>query len=382
MRRVVIIAGEASGDLLGAGLIRALRERDEQIVFEGIAGPLMTAAGCRAWRAADELAVMGLAEVLRHLPRILRIIRETRARLLADPPDLLIAIDAPDFNLRIEPAARAAGIKTIHYVSPSVWAWRQARVKTLKQACDCVLCLLPFEADFLQRHGVPAQFVGHPLADEIPVESDPQLARATLELAAVDGPVVSLLPGSRAGEVSRLAPDFARTANWLSKRVPRLQFIVPLAHPGLAAVVEQAMQRFAPDCRWRAFNGRAREVIAAGDAVLLTSGTASLETMLVNRPMVVAYRAAPMTYFIVRGLGLVKAEYFSLPNLLANRRLVPEFLQYEISAEVLGQALLDVMLPGERQAQRQQEFAALGGQLRRGASQRAAEVACALLNSE
>ncbi len=380
MRRVVIIAGEASGDLLGAGLIRALLARDEQIVCEGIAGPLMTAAGCQAWRSADELAVMGLAEVLRHLPRLWRIIRDTRSRLLEDPPDLLIAIDAPDFNLRIEPIAKAAGIKTIHYVSPSVWAWRQGRVKTLKAACDCVLCLLPFEADFLRRHAVPAQFVGHPLADEIPAETDPQLARDALELGKVKGPVLSLLPGSRAGEVSRLAPDFARTANWLSKRVPKMQFIVPLAHPGLAAAVEDAMQRYAPDCSWRAYNGRAREVIAAGDAVLLTSGTASLETMLVNRPMVVAYRASPMTYFLVRGLGLVKADYFSLPNLLANRRLVPEFLQYEISAETLGQSLLDVMQPGEGQVRRQQEFAALGSRLRRDASRRAADIACELLN--
>ena len=233
MSRVVVIAGEASGDRLGAGLIRAARALNPDLEFEGVAGDEMRAAGCRSWFDCGELAVMGLFEVLRHLPRLRRIKRDIERRLLAEPPDVLVGIDAPDFNLRVERVARRAGIPTVHYVCPSVWAWRQSRVKVLRKACDRVLCLLPFEAAFLERYDVRGEFVGHPLADDIPASVDRAEARRSLGIDA--DTVVALLPGSRDGEVARLGPAFAQTAAWLAARVDGLEFVSPAASPELRA---------------------------------------------------------------------------------------------------------------------------------------------------
>lgn len=370
MPRVVIIAGELSGDRLGAGLIHALRARRPDLQVEGIAGPLMRAAGCRAWRDSEELAVMGLVEVLRHLPRLRGCLRDTLARLRADPPDVLVGVDAPDFNLRVERRARALGIRTVHYVSPSVWAWRAGRVRTLRAACDRVLCLLPFEPGFLATRGVAAEFVGHPLADEIPAGLDAQQARAELGLTA--GPVVGLLPGSRLGEIQRLGPAFIRTAAWLAARRPGLQFAVPLATPAVGAAFRAQLAAVAPGLSVACFDGHAREVMAASDSLLVASGTATLEAMLVNRPMVVAYRLAPATYWLARSLRLVRLRHFSLPNLLAGRALVPEFLQDEVRAERLGPAVLESLdATGLRDTLRA-EFARLRGELARGASEHAA----------
>ena len=374
-----MIAGEASGDLLGAGLIRAARAQRADLRFEGIAGPLMQAEGCVAWREAEELSVMGLFEVLRHLPRLRRIIRQTRERLAADPPDLLVGVDAPDFTLRIERFARARGIPTLHYVSPSVWAWRKGRVKTLRAACDRVLCLLPFEAQFLTAHGVRGSFVGHPLADELRGDVDADSARAALGLSAEK--LVAVLPGSRGGEVTRLAPVFAQTAAWLAARDPAVRFAIPLASAAVAAPVLAAFEAEGPPGRWHCFDGRAREVIAAADVVLVASGTATLETMLVNRPMVAAYRFAPLTYLIARALRLVKVDYFSLPNLLAGRCLVPEFLQHEVRPEALGGALLMYLDSPQQRAVLAREFATLGKALRCNASNRAAEELLEMLAS-
>lgn len=379
MPRIAIVAGEISGDRLGASLIKALRARRPDIGFCGIGGPGMQAAGCEIWTASDELAVMGLAEVVRHLPRLRRILNGLEKRLLADPPDLYIGIDAPDFNLRVERRVRSAGIRTVHYVSPSVWAWRQGRLRTLREACDHVLCLLPFEADFLTEHGVPATFVGHPLADDLPREADQPAARHALGLPAT-GPVIAILPGSRAGEVERLGPAFAATAAWLGERVQGLSAVVPMATPALreryASLWQVAVSR---GVNVKVTDGGAHQAMAAADVVLLASGTATLEAMLVNRPMVVAYRLAPLTYGLLKTLGLVRVEHFALPNLLAGERLVPELLQAEVNPETLGGEILRWLKAPEARARLTQRFDEIGATLRRGASQRAAEVVLDML---
>jgi len=381
MPRIAIVAGEISGDRLGAGLMRAVRERRPEVQFEGIAGPAMTAAGCDVWVPSEQLAVMGLAEVVRHLPRLRRILRDLERRLLADPPALYIGIDAPDFNLRVERRVRSAGIRTLHYVSPSVWAWRPGRVQVLREACDHVLCLLPFEADFLDRHGVPATFVGHPLADDLPASPDPAGARAALGISP-DGPVLAVLPGSRAGELERLGPVFAETVAWLGARVKGLSVIVPMATPALRSRFAGLWSPAATgDVSLRIIEGQAQLAMAAADVILLASGTATLEAMLINRPMVVAYRLAPLSYATLKALRLVQVEHFALPNLLAGERLVPELLQSAANPAALGAELLRWLdSPSDRERLRHR-FAALGSLLRRQASERAAEVVLRMLEA-
>jgi lipid-A-disaccharide synthase len=379
MPRIAIVAGEISGDRLGAGLISAIRERRPEIRFAGIGGPAMAAAGCEVWVPSEELAVMGLAEVVRHLPRLRRVLLDLERRLLADPPDLYIGIDAPDFNLRVERRVRPAGLRTVHYVSPSVWAWRPGRVRVLREACDHVLCLLPFEAEFLHRHDVPATFVGHPLADDMPASPDAADARRALGLP-VSGPVVAILPGSRAGEVERLGPVFAATAAWLGARVPDLTVVVPVATPALRS-------RFAGlwtpattgGVNLHVIDGEAHKAMAAADVVLLASGTATLEAMLINRPMVVAYRLAPLSYALLKFLRLIRVEHFALPNLLAGERLVPELLQAEVQPAALGAEVLRWLESPVDRDRLRQRFSALGTALRCGASARAAEVVLGLL---
>jgi len=376
---VVLVAGEASGDRLGAGLIRALRARHPGLRVSGIAGPLMREAGCEAWHGSDELAVMGLVEVLRDLPRLRRILLDMEQRLRADPPQVLVGIDAPDFNLRLEQRARQAGIRTVHYVSPSVWAWRPGRVKVIRRACDRVLCLLPFEAGFLAQHGIDARFVGHPLADELASPPSRAQARAALGLAngpagrPGDGPVLALLPGSRTGEVQRLGPPFAATAAWLAQRLPGLRCVAPMARPALARLFREQLAAQAPGLDCQLLDGDAHMAMAASDAVLLASGTATLEAMLLERPMVVAYRVAPLTLALLRGLRLVRVAHFSLPNLLAGEALVPEFLQAEVTPGVMGPALLALLETPARRLALAARFRELGQELRRDASERAAD---------
>jgi lipid-A-disaccharide synthase len=371
MPRVVVIAGEASGDQLGASLIRAARRVNPAIEFEGVAGPAMQAEGCRAWFDCEELAVMGLFEVIRHLPRLLRIRREIRRRLVRDPPDVLVGIDAPDFNLPLERVARDRGIPTVHYVCPSVWAWRQGRVKVLRRSCDRVLCLLPFESAFLSRHQVSGQFIGHPLADEIPAVVDKADARAKLGLRT--GVTVALLPGSREGEVARLGPVFAQAAAWIAERVSGVCFVVPAASPALRDLFEAALRKYAPDCEAHVFDGRAREVIASADVALVASGTATLETMLINRPMVMAYKLSPLTYWVARLLRLVRVSYYSLPNLLAGRPLIRELIQADATAEAMGAGIIELLDSGQKKIELEKIFSSLHDQLRCSASDRAAE---------
>jgi lipid-A-disaccharide synthase len=370
--RVGIVAGEHSGDQLGAALIAALRERVPQLECFGVAGPKMIAAGCEAWWGADQLAVMGLSEVLRHLPRLLRLRATLRGRLLAARPHVFIGIDAPEFNLRLARQLKQAGVRTVQYVSPQVWAWRQGRVRSIGSACDLVLCLLPFEAKFYAEHGVAAVFVGHPLADQIPLTVDRAAARRALGLEG-EGPVVALLPGSRLGEVSRLAGPFAAAAAHIAAQRPGYRFIAPMASAAVREVFESQVAQLAGAPAIAVLDGQAQRALAAADGAIVASGTATLETLLSGRPMVVAYRVSAVTAFVLRTLGVVKVRYFSQPNLLAGRRLVPEFFQEQVSGAALGAALLQELEDRGHVRELLDEFATVHRALRRGGAARAAQ---------
>jgi lipid-A-disaccharide synthase len=375
--RVAMVAGEASGDTLGAGLIEALRAEVPDATFVGMAGPRMIAAGCEPWYRADEIAVMGFFEVLPHLRRILKLRRDLIARIERSHVDVFIGIDAQDFNGPAAAALKRAGLKTVQYVSPQVWAWRQSRVATIRDAVDLVLCLLPFEPKFYAAHGVNAKFVGHPLADLVPLEVDRAAARAQLKLPA-EGPLLAVLPGSRRSEVTRLSAPFMATAAWLMERRPGLEVAVALASDATAELFHAATAGMSPG-KVRLIPHRARDVMAAADVVLTASGTASLEALLIKRPMVVAYKLVPLTYWLVRRLGVAKLPHFSLPNLLAGRALVPEFVQGDVRPEVLGPAVLAALdgtglTPGWYDA-----FTEIHRQLRRDASASAAREVLALV---
>ena len=370
----VLIAGEASGDLLGAGLIEALRERFPDARFAGIGGPRMIAVGLDAWYPAERLAVMGLTEVLRHLPGLLRIRRDVRRRTLALRPDAFIGIDAPDFNLALERKLKQDGIRTIHYVSPSIWAWREKRAQKIGQSADRVLCLFPMEPAVYEKHGVDARFVGHPLADVFALDPDQRAARESLGIP-LDVPVLAMLPGSRLGEIRRLGADFINAATLLAKEIPGLHVVAPMANDVCRSAFVSMLAKAGignresgkgkdetaagdlatndspfsiPDSRATlldspfpilVLNGQSHAAMIAADAILLASGTAALEAMLAKRPMVVAYRLAAMTYRIIKGFGLLKVERYSLPNHLAGREIVPELMQDHCTPQALAEAL-------------------------------------------
>jgi lipid-A-disaccharide synthase len=357
-----------------------LRARSPDARIIGVAGPRMRAAGCEALADAEELAVMGLTEVLRHLPRLLKLRRGLITRFTAARPDVFVGIDAPEFNLGLAARLKAQGIRTVQYVSPQVWAWRQGRVRGIGEACDRILCLLPFEPPFYERHGIVARFVGHPLADQFPMEPDRGAARAGLGLPAGET-VVAVLPGSRMGEVSRLAAPFAGAAAWLAARRPGLRFVAPMVNAAVRARFEAAWAQAAPGVPVQIVDGRSRDVLAAADVVLVASGTATLETLLSKRPMVVAYRLGAVTAFLLQRLGLVKVQHFSQPNLLAGREVVPEFFQDAATPEALGAAVLDWLESPERVAPLQATFADVHAQLRRGGADLAAEAVLELLAS-
>ena len=378
------MAGEASGDALGGGLIAAIRNRLPDARFKGVAGPRMIAAGCEPWYRAEELSVMGLAEVMRHLPRLLRLRRDLKHRFLAAGLDVLVGIDSPDFNLPLEAALKRAGVPTVQYVSPQVWAWRQSRVASIRKAADRILCLLPFETGFYEAHGVDARFVGHPLADEVPMDSNRAEARSALGLD-IDRPSLALLPGSRGPEIARLARPFLDTARWMLARRPELQVVAGLANETTAAAFGQEVRESRLEPSPSVHVGRARQVMAAADVVLTASGTASLETMLTKRPMAVAYIVSPVTHRLVSLMGFRQLEHFALPNLLAGRCVVPEFLQDEVRADVLGPAL-ESYLDGERGRGKDSgwydAFRSIHERLRRNANERAASAVVELLNNK
>jgi lipid-A-disaccharide synthase len=377
--RIALVAGEASGDLLGAGLVHALRERFPAATFAGIGGGQMRAAGFDAWHDASELSVMGLAEVLSHLPRLLRLRRGLRERLLAWNPDVFIGIDAPDFNLGVERWLKQRGVRTAHYVSPSVWAWREDRAEKIGRSADLVLCLFPMEPPIYARHGVDARFVGHPLADAMPLDPDADAARNALGLPR-DVPVLALLPGSRLGEIHRLGKVFLEAAALVARRMPELHLVIPAATPACRAAIERLLsgsQIPVPHCLL--LDGQARTAMVASDVVLLASGTATLEAMLAQRPMVVGYRIAPLTHAIVRTLGMLKVDTYALPNILAGERLVPELMQDECTPDRLADALLRWFREPGAAAALQPRFRALHAELRRDASAQAAAAVAELV---
>ena len=374
-----LVAGESSGDTLGAALLEALRARVGNIEAFGIAGPRMRAAGCEVWADSHELAVMGLVEPLAHLPRLFALRRRLVRDMVRRRPQVFVGIDAPAFNIGLEAKLRAQDIPTVQYVSPQVWAWRQGRVRSIAAACDLVLCLFPFETGFYSEHGVRAEFVGHPLADQIPLETDRALARKALGLSS-QATVIALLPGSRLGEVRRLGEDFLRAAVWLQAQRPDLTFIAPMASQRVRAVFAAQRERVAPALALQLFDGQAQQLLIAANAVLVASGTATLETLLIRRPMVVAYRFSALTAFLLRSLGLVKVSHFSQPNLLTGKALVPEFLQEQVNGPALGKALLKQLTDGAAKQVLQEEFLKVHRQLRVGAADRAAQAILNLLN--
>lgn len=388
--RVAIVAGESSGDALGAALIAALRERTE-LEVRGVAGPAMRAAGCEALADAHELAVMGLIEPLEHLPRLWRLRSLLLRQLIAWRPDVFIGVDAPAFNLNLAARFKRHGIATVQYVSPQVWAWRQRRVRTIARRCDLVLCLLPFEPAFYARHAVRAQFVGHPLADQVPLAIDRPAARAALAAAAGRGSglgataaanrslLLALLPGSRVAEVQRLARPFLECAALLSQRHPELQVIAPMANSAAHSEFARALAQHQGSLRVQVLVGQARRALAAADVALVASGTATLEALLCRCPMVVAYRVNAATALLLRQLRLVRLPHFALPNLLAGRALVPEFFQEAAVPANLCAAVERVLADAAERATVQQEFDRIHRLLRAGGAGRAADEVLALL---
>ena len=371
--RIALVAGEASGDILGAGLMQAIKARHPDAEFIGVGGPRMQAQGLASYFPMERLSVMGLVEVLGRLPELLSRRKRLIRTLIEQKPDVFIGIDAPDFTLGVELKLREAGIKTVHYVSPSVWAWRQKRVFKIRKACDLMLTLFPFEAKFYTEHQVPVRFVGHPLADDIPLEADRSAARVQLGFSDTDQ-VVALLPGSRGGEVGKLGALFLDAAKQMLKQNPTLKFVLPCASAERRAQIDDML--VGRDLPLTLLDGKSHQALAACDAVLIASGTATLEAMLYKRPMVVAYKVAPLTYRILK--RLVKSAYISLPNLLAQRLLAPELIQDAATPEALAETLLPLLENGHEQTQ---AFDAIHRSLKLDASKQAADAELALVES-
>ena len=376
---IALVAGETSGDTLGAGLIKALKKQHPNAEFIGIGGPRMQAEGLVSQVPMERLAVMGLVEVLGRLRELLRIRRDLVTFLIQRQPDVFIGIDAPDFTLGVEQRLRDAGIPTVHYVSPSVWAWREKRVLGIRQSTDLMLTLFPFEEEVYHKHGVAVRCVGHTLADQIPMEPDRTAARAALGLPA-DAPVIALLPGSRNGELRKLGLLFLQTAAWCLERNPGLRFVLPCANAERRQQIETILSDSGLHLPLTLLDGQAHDALAACDAVLIASGTATLEAMLFKRPMVVAYRMAPLTFRILK--RLVRVGHVALPNLLAGHEVAPEFLQDAATPEAMGQALLDRLGPTPEREQAENEFRELHTLLRRNADHTAAEAVLDLLREK
>lgn len=367
--RIAMIAGEHSGDILGASLIKALKTYYPDAEFIGIGGPRMRTEGFQASFDMEELAVMGIVEVLGRLPRLLKVRKQILSQLIAAKPDVFIGIDAPDFNLPVELKLKQAGIKTVHYVSPSVWAWRQKRIFNIEAATNMVLALLPFEKAFYDKFKVPCEFVGHTLADEMPLDVDKAALKSELGFAA-EQPLLALMPGSRSNEIKLLAADFFETAKLQLAKQPKLQLVCNMVTEQKAALYQEIKDAIAPDLPVTLLIGQARKTLQAADAVLIASGTATLEAMLAKTPMVVAYKTNWLTYQIAK--RMVKVDHFSLPNLLAKRALVPELLQDAVTPQALDAALSPLF--GDVGAQTQQAFNQLHQQIRQDASAKAAAV--------
>lgn len=374
--RIGIVAGELSGDTLGEGFIQAVKARYPDAEFVGIGGPKMIAQGCQSLFDMEELAVMGLVEVLGRLPRLLKVKAELVRYFTQNPPDVFVGIDAPDFNLRLELVLKNAGIKTVHYVSPSVWAWRQKRIFKIEAATNLVLAFLPFEKAFYDKFDVPCEFIGHTLADAIPLESEPVAARALLGLEQ-EKKWLAVLPGSRGSELKMLAPTFIETCKLLHQQSPDLGFVVALVNQKRRQQFEQAWQQYAPELEFKLVDDTARNVITAADAVMLASGTVALECMLLKRPMVVGYRVNALTAFLAK--RLLKTEYVSLPNILAGEELVKEYLQDDCTPQNLF-AEVSRLLEGNNQSMLN-KFTEMHHWIRKDADQQAANAVLNLIEN-
>ncbi|NOX08284.1 MAG: lipid-A-disaccharide synthase [Gammaproteobacteria bacterium] len=368
MMRIGVVAGEASGDLLGAGLVKALKQRFPDAEITGIAGPKMMAAGCKTLFPMEQLSVMGLVEVLAHLPQLLSIRSKLFQYFKMNPPDVFIGIDAPDFNLGLERRLKSIGIPTVHYVSPSVWAWRQYRVKKIARSVDLMLTLFPFEVDFYRKHNVDACFIGHPLADEIPESSDQNEAKRLLSINS-EAKVLALLPGSRMSEIEALAADFIAAAECCIQHHPDLKIVVPFTNEKTRRCFQEKLSGSENQSRFILLDGQSQLAMTAADAVLIASGTATLECLLIGRPMVIAYRLAPFTYWLAR--RLIRTNFYSLPNLLAGRMIVQEITQDEVCAETLAEALMPYLDSSQRRIELQQVFLGIHAALRNNASEAA-----------
>lgn len=368
--RIGIVVGEESGDILGAGLMVALQKHFPDAVFEGIGGPRMLALGFHSLFAQDRLAVMGFVDPLKRLPELLGIRKSLKNHFLTTRPDAFIGIDAPDFNLGLEKSLREKKLFTVHYVSPSVWAWRQGRIKTIAKAVDLMLTLLPFEKSFYDEHGVRAEFVGHPLADDIPMQSDQGEARGRCNLPKdAQHTIVALLPGSRGGEVERLAPVFLAAARKILLEKPDALFLIPAANDKRFNQLEQILKNHS-DLPLHLLRGQSQDIMAAADVVLMASGTTSLEALLLKRPMVIAYKMAWLSFWIMSKLA--KVRYVGLPNLLADKQLVPELLQDDATPEALSQAVLQYLNNPKQVTALQHAFSTIHSQLKQNASEVAA----------
>lgn len=365
-----MLAGEPSGDLLGASLLRALQQKNPSLTSSGIGGPAMLQEGFQSQYVMERLSVMGLVEPLFRLPELFRIRRGIIQYFLQQRPSVFVGIDSPDFNLGVEYQLRAANIPVVHYVSPSVWAWRQKRIHKIAKSVDLMLTLFPFEAAFYEKNRVPVQFVGHPLADQIPLESQKQISRRQLGLDA-NGLYLAIMPGSRAHEIKYLADVFLRAAKHCQKKMPQLQFITSAANAARQAELSAISQTIAPELSLQFFENASHAVMAASDVVLVGSGTATLEAMLLKKPMVIAYRMAGLTYQIAK--HLVKIPFIGLPNLLANECVVPEFIQQQATPENLAHAILEWFSHPEKINAIEEKFTMLHRELKCNASEKAAQ---------
>ncbi|MCL7943957.1 lipid-A-disaccharide synthase [Marinobacter sp. ATCH36] len=373
---IAIVAGEASGDILGAGLIRSLRIRYPNARFVGIGGEEMVAEGFHSLVPMERLSVMGLVEVLGRIRELFSIRARLMDYLLATPPDVVIGIDSPDFTLGIERRCRDAGMLTAHYVSPSVWAWRRKRIFKIAKSVDLMLTLFPFEARFYEEHNIPVAFVGHPLADRIPMTPDTASARQAFGLRE-DAPVLAILPGSRGGEVERLGTLFLEAARWIQGKRPDLQLVIPCVNREREQQVRALVEALDVKLEVTIVRGRSREVMASSDVVLLASGTATLEAMLLKKPMVVGYRLSGLSFALVS--RLVKVPHVALPNLLAKESLVPELLQDAATPETLGEAVLERLENETERARLTDAFSRLHEQLRQNADEQAASALSTLI---
>lgn len=376
--KIAIVAGEESGDILGAGLIRSLKNRYPNAIFEGVGGRRMIAEGLNPEFPMERLSVMGLVEVLKRLRELLKRRKKLINKWLQTPPDVFIGIDAPDFNLGLERVLKADRIPTVHYVSPSVWAWREKRLKKIEQSVDLMLCFLPFEAKYYQDTKVKAGFIGHPLANQLPLPISQQQAKDALGLNNTS-PVLTLMPGSRSSEVGQLAPAFIETALSLSNKIPNLQIILPAANEERCQQIKSFIQEARAESKIKLVQGSSQVCLMAADSVLIASGTATLEAMLCSTPMVVAYKMAPLSYAIIS--RMLKTPYVSLPNLLAGKALVPEIFQSDVRSDVLEPLVFKSLTDLNYKESLQAEFSTLSDLLRQDADDKAAEAVSSLLES-